>query len=691
MRNQRGQATILVGIIFQFVFIFFAMVINVGLLINDKINLQNSVDVAAYYGAMKQAEVMNTMAHVNYQIRQVWKLFNWRLWALGDIGRTHIYLHSSETNIQDFVSQMVATAENQPAYDNTQPTYPVVCVRNPFWAEEHSGSTTQNFCKSTSFNIPALKPLVLGAFQSLPLFSFLNSFQNTSMQNAASFSDDCLLGADRNLYFATTLLASFKTAAVNRRIVMRNLEKLLVKSTSDFQDISGSSVSATTQNVFNKNLTLANRQSVQNFNFYNSVGNSPFLVPIDVIPRMTYVDIFPIPGSCSGTVKELDGTTVNAPGNPAASSYYQAASSLLTPDYFATAEDAGAFLAESDSDAQNKPRSLVGFEKNPYVMAYVRVRASTRPKMLFSPIGVQTITLSAEAYASPFGGKMGPWYSKTWAPGQPTSDKNTAPGQKPDSLLPPRVGDSYANIPMANFAPNYSKYPGDMLGMQSAAAKVQGMSALGNNPQGSIHLFGSDYGQIFTNFNNANNSGAGSNGQLIKIDAVVGDSSAAPTGLRAAELIAIAPDIFDSLYYSIGDNFGPDVQNYSNQNFYSNLCPVGCEDLGNGVPYLSSNVGYIVGGLKSNNYANSQIGLSQMSSQNSFWKLTSPDHLKTSWGQYRADSYTPQDYPKFIAKPAADGGRSGYSVKIVSEKFLTQPITNLGGNGVTGTIINLPQ
>ncbi len=38
---------ILVAIIFQVLFIFFAMVINVGLLIHDKINLQNSADIAA--------------------------------------------------------------------------------------------------------------------------------------------------------------------------------------------------------------------------------------------------------------------------------------------------------------------------------------------------------------------------------------------------------------------------------------------------------------------------------------------------------------------------------------------------------------------------------------------------------------------------------------------------------------------
>src|ERR1700679_2559585 len=90
MNGQRGQASILIAIIFQVLFIFFAMVVNVGLLVHDKINLQNSTDIAAYYGAMKQAEVLNAMAQTNYQIRQAYKLLNWRLWVLADAGRNSV-------------------------------------------------------------------------------------------------------------------------------------------------------------------------------------------------------------------------------------------------------------------------------------------------------------------------------------------------------------------------------------------------------------------------------------------------------------------------------------------------------------------------------------------------------------------------------------------------------------------------
>ena len=71
------------ALIFQVLFLMFAMVINIGLLVHHKINLQNSVDLAAYYGAAKQSETLNTIAHINFQIRQSWKLLTWRYRVLG--------------------------------------------------------------------------------------------------------------------------------------------------------------------------------------------------------------------------------------------------------------------------------------------------------------------------------------------------------------------------------------------------------------------------------------------------------------------------------------------------------------------------------------------------------------------------------------------------------------------------------
>ncbi|HMN70038.1 MAG TPA: pilus assembly protein TadG-related protein, partial [Bdellovibrionales bacterium] len=86
IRSERGQAAIFVALLFNVLFVFFAMAINVALVVHDKINLQNSTDLAAYYAAAKQAEVLNAIAHQNYAIRQSYKLLAWRYRVLGTMG-----------------------------------------------------------------------------------------------------------------------------------------------------------------------------------------------------------------------------------------------------------------------------------------------------------------------------------------------------------------------------------------------------------------------------------------------------------------------------------------------------------------------------------------------------------------------------------------------------------------------------
>ena len=84
--NCHGQMTVFVALIFQVLFVFFAMAINIGLVIHDKINLQNSVDLGAYYGAQKMAEILNVMGHINFQIRQDYKLLAYRMRVIGGMG-----------------------------------------------------------------------------------------------------------------------------------------------------------------------------------------------------------------------------------------------------------------------------------------------------------------------------------------------------------------------------------------------------------------------------------------------------------------------------------------------------------------------------------------------------------------------------------------------------------------------------
>src|SRR4051794_6394598 len=105
--NERGQSAILVAMMFNVLFVFFAMGINVALVVHDKINFQNSTDLAAYYAASKQAEILNAIAHENYMIRQSWKLLAWRYRVMGTIGMIdNAFVHPSHSgNVSDTLYQ----------------------------------------------------------------------------------------------------------------------------------------------------------------------------------------------------------------------------------------------------------------------------------------------------------------------------------------------------------------------------------------------------------------------------------------------------------------------------------------------------------------------------------------------------------------------------------------------------------
>lgn len=82
---QKGQASILMGIMMLTFIFFFAFVVNVGMLVNAKINLQNAADLAAYAGAAVQARQLNQISYLNYEMRRQYKKFLFRYYVLGNM------------------------------------------------------------------------------------------------------------------------------------------------------------------------------------------------------------------------------------------------------------------------------------------------------------------------------------------------------------------------------------------------------------------------------------------------------------------------------------------------------------------------------------------------------------------------------------------------------------------------------
>ena len=68
-------------------FLFFAFVVNTGMLVHAKINLQNAADVAAYAGAASQARHLENIGILNYDLRRQYKRFLFRYYVIGNLYR----------------------------------------------------------------------------------------------------------------------------------------------------------------------------------------------------------------------------------------------------------------------------------------------------------------------------------------------------------------------------------------------------------------------------------------------------------------------------------------------------------------------------------------------------------------------------------------------------------------------------
>lgn len=73
--SQRGQMLVVVMMMITTVIIMFGMTVSVGHLVQSKVNLQTSVDLASLSAASYQARHMNAMSVANYRIRAVLKFF----------------------------------------------------------------------------------------------------------------------------------------------------------------------------------------------------------------------------------------------------------------------------------------------------------------------------------------------------------------------------------------------------------------------------------------------------------------------------------------------------------------------------------------------------------------------------------------------------------------------------------------
>lgn len=83
--KQKGQISIFFSSTIIVMITFMAFIINIGMFVKAKINLQNATDAAAYAGASVQARQLTNIAYMNWEMRNVYKEWMFKYYVLGSL------------------------------------------------------------------------------------------------------------------------------------------------------------------------------------------------------------------------------------------------------------------------------------------------------------------------------------------------------------------------------------------------------------------------------------------------------------------------------------------------------------------------------------------------------------------------------------------------------------------------------
>jgi len=581
--NQNGQVAVFVALIFQVIFVFFAVLINVGLLVHHKINLQQSTDLAAYYGAMKQAEGLNAIAHINFQIKQAWKLLTWRYRILGTFGfrKTNEPVQIPK---QDFPFENIGTPPSF-VYNGSQganmncPTVGNLGIQDiPFFCVGHAGFSSwwqdESNCQLDCTGFDGARAIGLvtepgGSGTGSLLASVITTIQNINI----GIQNKCQRLGPTGASLLTRFIAGY-IAETNPRL--RTIEALadnLTLAADKVLDIEGKTIYSGSLLTFKNNLTEANRTGFEDSDFTikngltegtgsgdcgftDGLGNKgEFLKKIEI----QFINYFI--HSCQHTPGPTSvGSASYKPENVFSPSGGLGASFLPGPGGSGISLSEKAILESLVNPGQ---KHTVGYEKNPHCVEYYAVKTSATPQIPFLPLA--KIKLNALAVAKPFGGSIGPWYGKTWPKNNGTSD----PSSKTDENLPIKdhlsgggAATSTTLSQSLNTQPNFSLYVGDTKGLRNLDYIAAYHSAL------AVRDFNIYDGKSYANqgTNELKNNGQWPNySNWAGIDSMGGadprnyDTLASndpdKAGMRALEITAIAPNQFDITHYSIDPDF----------------------------------------------------------------------------------------------------------------------------------------
>jgi hypothetical protein len=418
-KNCRGQLTVFFAVTLVMLLTIMAFIVNVGMYVKAKINLQNAVDAAAFSGAAVQARQLSDIAYLNWEMRNVFKEWMFKYYVLGNLSLPQVNTVSVSPDPMNF--NMAAFNANSPSDPYNIPS---ICL---------DFGTDSNICKIYYVpGLPRFQPTgFIGTDQTSQAFLDVIGQQkskdcaNRSQINFSAALNWAYAAAPVNLQGVPTFAANRPgafTKAIQLAMRIRNLERLVNEAPVTVCTQSGSGCQYDYYGFLqNGNGTNAGphkeRTSKAFWSALRNLGNPDSNNEMAATFKLT--EIAP---SIANSVNQKDAKDLSYLLIPDAKlqtfqkHYVDLKLYLINYATFYTmfvpkADNQGVPIegaCEATKLALPVPGYPLGYEKNPNLMTYYAVKGEVEFVGLLNPFRSHLPKLTAYAAAKPFGGRIGP-------------------------------------------------------------------------------------------------------------------------------------------------------------------------------------------------------------------------------------------------------------------------------------------
>ena len=423
--NKKGQVSIFFSTTVVVMITFIAFIINIGMFVKAKINLQNATDAAAYAGASVQARQLTNIGYMNWEMRNVYKEWMFKYYVLGSLNLKSVANGNAGTDMK-FLMESYDRSQTQ-AVDKYN--FPSVCI---------DFANTGGLGMCTRYLVPGLPRFessnVLGMDEATNAFvdeivsqksidcgdrTSLNFFTaNTWAYNVITNDNSLTNLTTQAPQVASNFMGAFPQA-FELGLRIRSLEAQVNHPAqgnicSDPSNGVNCNMPAASLNTPSKERAL--KAFMSGYRNLGSHGNDNFFKN-----SFTLTEIEPMPTPIE---TEASLSTILIPNGPGQTKRYLDLK-LMTLNYatfytaFAVTKGGikvgggDVISAEGQCNATKiglpVPGYPLGFVKNPDFLTYYAVEGKAKFIGLFNPFNTSPdIVLKAYSAAKPFGGRIGP-------------------------------------------------------------------------------------------------------------------------------------------------------------------------------------------------------------------------------------------------------------------------------------------